>query len=247
MSYITRFWSGPIRLGGDFNLSRFFNDWINRWCLLEAQPSNRSCTWANNEENRIMARLDRIFVSTDFDRTSPLAMMQALCEEGSGHVPLVVNLRDNTASTKKQFRFEKWWLEREDFKDIVIKTRNLQCSDRNPVDIQQFRIKMIRKNVRGWAANVVVAMNRTKKELSDEYNILDIQFETRQLTQVEFHKMKHFKIELEKLRALEEIKGRYRSQDRDILEGDRNITYFQVVANQRNRNKRIHYQNNGLQ
>lgn len=44
---------------------------------------------------------------------------------------------------------------------------------------------------------------------------------------------------MEKIYALEEIKSRQRSRDINILQGDRNTAYFQVVANHRNRKKKI--------
>lgn len=76
-------WQGPIILGGDFNLVRsisdksngivnfrwidLFNDWISKWGLIKLELKNRRYTWTNNQENLIMARIDRVFVSTEFD------------------------------------------------------------------------------------------------------------------------------------------------------------------------------------
>jgi hypothetical protein len=45
--------------------------------------------------------------------------------------------------------------------------------------------------------------------------------------------------ELEHICSLDEIKIRQRARDKQILEGDRNTTYFHAIANHRNRKKRI--------
>jgi hypothetical protein len=42
-----------------------FNDWVNRWGLIELNPSNRRSTWSNKQKNRVQAKLDRVFVSTE--------------------------------------------------------------------------------------------------------------------------------------------------------------------------------------
>ena len=45
--------------------------------------------------------------------------------------------------------------------------------------------------------------------------------------------------DLENIWSLEKIKARQRSRDRIVKEGDRKTAYFQAVANQRARKKRI--------
>ena len=73
-------WSGPTIVGGDFNLIRdssekntgninqhwanLFNDWVNKFGLIEVKSAGRRFTWSNNQDVAIMATLDRIFIST---------------------------------------------------------------------------------------------------------------------------------------------------------------------------------------
>jgi endonuclease/exonuclease/phosphatase family metal-dependent hydrolase len=75
-------------------------------------PTNRKFTWANNLRNMILAKLDRVFISTKWRATSPLARVIGLEKNVSGHVPLMLDLGGNCERAKKKFRFEKWWLER---------------------------------------------------------------------------------------------------------------------------------------
>jgi exonuclease III len=108
-------WQGPWFIGGDFNLSRFpsdkstgrinqnlaycFNDWINRWGLIEVNPSNRKFTWSNNQEKAVLAKLDRIFVPTDWEAAFPLVRVSALPKNISGHNPLLVDNNNNNNQT----------------------------------------------------------------------------------------------------------------------------------------------------
>jgi hypothetical protein len=85
----------------------------------------------------------------------------------------------------------------------------------------------------------VASLNKKKRELADEYNILDNKAEEGGLSSSKLKRLKEVTDELGKIWALDEIKIRQRSRDRNILEGDRNTAYFQAIANRRSRKKSV--------
>jgi hypothetical protein len=113
---------------------------------------------------------------------------------------------------EEKTRFEKWWMEREDFKEFVIKAWSVGTRGMSAMDTWQTNIRNFRRIVRGWAANVVIEVNSHKQVVSAEYNWLDIEFENRVLEDGEKNRMKQLAKELESIWALEEIKARHRSK-----------------------------------
>jgi hypothetical protein len=91
----------------------------------------------------------------------------------SDHVSLLVDYGGEFLKGKKKFRFEKWWLEREDFREVVTKAWVVSCLVASARDVWQFRIRTFKIMGRGWATNVTAELNKQKEEVAAEFNWLD--------------------------------------------------------------------------
>lgn len=73
-----------------------------------------------------------------------------------------------------------------------------------------------------------------------EFDELNIKYETSELTEAEQQRLKFLNLEIKNLWLKEEVKAKQRSREKNIVEGDRNTSYFQAAANQRRRKTMIH-------
>jgi hypothetical protein len=136
---------------------------------------------------------------------------------------------------QKLLRFEKWWLSEPEFIPFVIKSWNalVPSSISLAIDIWQFKVRRLRKKLISWNSNVEAAFKKQKKELLQEYDILDVFLEQNRLDDNDRMHMSQIKMELDLIWRTEETKAFQCSIEKVILEDDRNTAYFHAMAKQR--------------
>ena len=106
-----------------------FNDWINRWALMEISISNRVFTWSNNQAHPTLEKLDRILMNSEWEDLFPLVTTRKLVRDISDHNPLLLSTNSACPQAPKprEFRFEMSWMAKEEFLPLVEKNLAEAC------------------------------------------------------------------------------------------------------------------------
>ena len=244
----------PTLIGGDFNILRSSKDknndrYVDRWPFLfnavidsfdlrEIDLMGRQFTWANSLPKPMYERLYRALMSTEWEFKYPLVSLQALDRGVSDHTPLLLDT--GTPAFKgngKQFKLELSWFTHEDFNDQVIEIWNRPVKGRNSVQRWNNKCSALWRHLRGWASHISGVYKQRKVELQSIINDLDIAAEVRDLTEPEQENLAQSRDQLTKLLREEEIKYYKRAKVKDVILGDNNTRYFQMVANGKHRKK----------
>jgi hypothetical protein len=172
----------PFLIGGDFNIMRkledkssgvfdhkwpsLFNAVIESLYLREIVMTGRQYTWAGFADTPTYKKLDRVLASTEWEAHFPLTRVEARDRNISDHIPLVVSIGASThQSGTSPFRFERGWLLREGFYDMVANIWRSEDSGSCPLERWQSKIRRLKQYLRGWRL-IRLALIKKRKKLS---------------------------------------------------------------------------------
>jgi len=125
-------------VGGDFNIIRCLEEKkggqiilskiseglsrkINELELVDLETTNNLYTWSNKRtgDRHIASRLDRFLLSEPILMEGGELVALVLPTAGSDHWPISLEWRRPGENMRRPFRFEQFWLTKEDFKPKV--------------------------------------------------------------------------------------------------------------------------------
>jgi mannosylglycoprotein endo-beta-mannosidase len=236
--------------GGDFNLVReaaekstgnvndslvqLFNHFIDDVNLREMHRQGGSFTWTNKHEIPIMAILDRVFVSNDWESNFPLATIRSLTRIGSDHNPILVETENEMSIRSTIFRVEPAWFSQESFMEWVINKWPVRRKT-NILDHWSIVSQPLRRVLRGWSRNWGSDQRKLKQNLLLQIEAWDKLAESRTLSSKEWSDRYGREEETMKIYENEELIWQRRGGEKWLLEGDANTSYFHGIANGRKR------------
>lgn len=98
-----------------------FRDFLNRCSLMDIESKWCAYTWTNNRDGvaLIKERLDRVLGNIEWRVTYSGAEVFALPAIGSDHCPLILSLFTEPQRRKRDFKFEAFWMDDEEYTTLV--------------------------------------------------------------------------------------------------------------------------------
>jgi hypothetical protein len=144
--------------------SHIFNSIIEVNGLKEIKLIGRQYTWANTLPNPTYEKLDRVLVTSEWDRGNPLTVVTGMTTDISDHVPLLLKCGAPPQHCNS-FRYENCWVEREGFAEIVRNCWTRGSYNVHDIDKWQEKMRRLRRALKGWHINYEGEYIREKRDV----------------------------------------------------------------------------------
>lgn len=196
--------------------------------MIDINLNMRQYTWSNERDNPTFARLDRFFISPQWNMIFPQSIQQTLANTASDHVPILCEC-SSTFTFPNTFIFKIFGPRLSDFENLVNQTWTQIPTATDPKALHQ-KLTHIRKVIRAWKKERVGTLTSQKTISKEVIHWLDKHFEIRILTPLEKLTKSLIKDKFQQITILEEQMWKQQAKRQWIQEGDKNIIYFHAIA-----------------
>jgi hypothetical protein len=111
----------------------------------------------------------------------PLTTVHNLVREISDHNPLILDTMEQKDRHVRDFKFEKSWLQEDDFLDRVSRVWQKPIRPTDSLGIIQMKLINVKNDLKGWGPNLRGGDIKRKKEIGRELEALELQEENHAL------------------------------------------------------------------
>ncbi|CAI9102951.1 OLC1v1001353C1 [Oldenlandia corymbosa var. corymbosa] len=158
-----------------------FNSWINDCNLADLAPVGNLFTWTGTRQNgKVLKRLDHVLLNKEWMEFFQASSIHHLNRTTSDYAPLLHQFRADMDTRPSLFRFQKMWLRREHFLDVVTDSWNQEISKMGMLgfSLKLRRLKACRKDWNKFVfgnvfQNLKVAEDEGRRKVEFFQNLLE--------------------------------------------------------------------------
>jgi hypothetical protein len=139
-------------------------------------------TWTSGTKSPTQTKIDHIFASKEWGLLYPECHLQAAGSSVSDHCPMILSCSP-TSRRYKGFRFESYWLQMPEFKEIVAQSWVRPVSASNKVRALHIKLSRLAKALKKWHRQRMAESRREEKQAQELVLRLDQTQDQLQLTE----------------------------------------------------------------